>query len=39
MDELLICFTLPLAVLFAVEVEKWMIRRGWIYSQKTAESA
>jgi Ca2+-transporting ATPase len=38
MDELFICFTLPLVVLFAVEVEKWLIRKGWIYGLKTAES-
>jgi len=38
MKELFICFTLPLVVLFAVEVEKWLIRKGWIYGLKTAES-
>jgi len=38
MEELFVCFTLPLVVLFAVEVEKWMIRRGWIYGLKTEES-
>ncbi len=39
MEELFVCFTLPLAVLFAVEVEKWLIRRGCIYALKTGESA
>jgi len=39
MEELVICFTLPLAVIFAVEVEKWLTRRGWIYGLKTGESA
>jgi Ca2+-transporting ATPase len=29
--ELLVCFSLPLVVLGAVEVEKWLVRRGLIY--------
>ena len=37
-EELLLCFTLPVAVLFAVEVEKWMVRRNWIYRTKTGAS-
>jgi len=31
-DELALCFTLPLLVLVAVEIEKWMARNGWIYA-------
>ncbi len=30
-DELAICLALPLAVLVASEIEKWLIRRGWLY--------
>jgi P-type Ca2+ transporter type 2C len=30
-DELLICLALSSVVFFAVEIEKWMRRRGWIY--------
>ena len=29
--ELLLCFLLSLMVFFVVEIEKWMIRRGWLY--------
>jgi Ca2+-transporting ATPase len=29
--ELLVCFSLPLVVLVAVETEKWLVRRGWLY--------
>jgi Ca2+-transporting ATPase len=29
--ELLLCLTLPLVVLLAVEIEKWLARRGLIY--------
>jgi Ca2+-transporting ATPase len=32
-NELIICFTLPFVVFVAVEIEKWMTRRGWIYTQ------
>jgi Ca2+-transporting ATPase len=31
MDELAICLALSSAVFFAVEIEKWMVRRGWLY--------
>lgn len=27
------CFALSSLVLFAVEIEKWMIRKGWLYQQ------
>jgi len=30
-DELLFCLVLSSVVFFAVEIEKWMRRRGWIY--------
>jgi Ca2+-transporting ATPase len=30
-DELLFCLALSSVVFFAVEIEKWMRRRGWIY--------
>ena len=33
LDELLVCFSLPLLVLLAVEVEKLLRRRGLIYRQ------
>ncbi len=29
--ELMLCLVLSTSVFWAVEVEKWMIRRGWIY--------
>ena len=29
--ELLVCFTLPLLVFVAVEIEKWLVRRGILY--------
>ena len=29
--ELMVCFTLPLVVFFAVEAEKWLVRRGLLY--------
>ena len=31
MTELAVCFSLPLVVLLAVEIEKWLSRKGWIY--------
>lgn len=31
MDELAICLALSSVVFFAVEIEKWLVRRGWIY--------
>jgi Ca2+-transporting ATPase len=30
-QELALCFGLPCIVFVAVELEKWMIRRGWLY--------
>jgi Ca2+-transporting ATPase len=32
-SELGICLALSSVVFFAVEIEKWMIRQGWIYAQ------
>lgn len=32
--ELLVCFLLALVVFVAVEIEKWLIRRGYIYQEK-----
>jgi Ca2+-transporting ATPase len=29
--DLLVCFALSTLVLFAVETEKWLVRRGLIY--------
>ena len=31
MDELLLCIALSSVVFFAVEIEKWLVRRGWLY--------
>ncbi|MDO8693384.1 MAG: calcium-translocating P-type ATPase, PMCA-type [Sheuella sp.] len=31
MHELAICLALSSVVFFAVEIEKWLIRRGWLY--------
>ncbi|MEJ2061642.1 MAG: cation-translocating P-type ATPase [Gammaproteobacteria bacterium] len=31
LQELAICLILPLVVLFAVEIEKWLVRRGVLY--------
>ena len=36
LNELLICFILPLFVLVFVELEKWLVRRNWIYSDGKA---
>jgi Ca2+-transporting ATPase len=33
LQELMVCFSLPLVVVIAVEIEKWMVRKGWIYVQ------
>jgi Ca2+-transporting ATPase len=33
LDELLICLVASTVVFFAVEVEKWCVRRGWIYGK------
>ena len=29
--ELVLCLALSSVVFFAVEIEKWLVRRGWIY--------
>jgi Ca2+-transporting ATPase len=31
LDELLLCLALSSVVFIAVEVEKWLRRRGWLY--------
>ncbi len=31
LEELVVCLTLPWVVLVAVETEKWLVRRAWIY--------
>jgi Ca2+-transporting ATPase len=31
MHELLLCVGLSSLIFIAVEIEKWLIRRGWIY--------
>jgi Ca2+-transporting ATPase len=31
MGELALCLALSSVVFFAVEIEKWLVRRGWIY--------
>jgi len=36
LDELAICFTLPLVVFLVVEVEKWLVRKGRLYQTNTA---
>jgi Ca2+-transporting ATPase len=36
LEELLVCFSLPLVILFAVESEKWLVRRGRIYGAKAS---
>ncbi len=33
LGELVMCLGLSSVVFFAVEVEKWMVRRGWIYNR------
>lgn len=33
-EELTVCCTLPFVVLIAVEIEKWLARKGWIYGLK-----
>jgi len=34
MQELAVCFSLPMVVLIAVETEKWLVRRGHLYQPK-----
>ncbi len=36
MEELAVCFSLPLVVLIAVEIEKWLVRQGRLYQPKDA---
>ncbi|MGL6111976.1 MAG: cation-translocating P-type ATPase [Rubrivivax sp.] len=36
LDELLICLVASTVVFFAVEVEKWGVRRGWLYREAAA---
>ena len=38
MEELTICCTLPFVVLFAVEIEKWLARKGWTYGPNKGAS-
>jgi len=33
LDELLLCLAASAVVFFAVEVEKWFVRRGWLHRQ------
>jgi Ca2+-transporting ATPase len=33
-DELLLCLALSTVVFFAVEAEKWCVRRGWLYRER-----
>jgi Ca2+-transporting ATPase len=35
--ELLACLGLSSVVFFAVEIEKWMVRRGWLYREQPEE--
>jgi Ca2+-transporting ATPase len=30
-EELALCFALPMVVFIAVEFEKWLARKGWVY--------
>jgi Ca2+-transporting ATPase len=34
--ELLLCLSISSVVFVAVEVEKWLRRRGWIYKENVA---
>ena len=36
LDELLICLVASTVVFFAVEIEKWLVRRGWLYREAAA---
>jgi Ca2+-transporting ATPase len=36
LDELLLCLAASSVVFFAVEAEKWCVRRGWIYREGAA---
>jgi len=36
-DELALCLALSTLVFFAVEAEKWCVRRGWIYRDGAAD--
>jgi Ca2+-transporting ATPase len=37
--ELAVCLALPLVVLVAIELEKWLARRGWIYDLRVEGAA
>jgi P-type Ca2+ transporter type 2C len=37
LEELLLCLSLPWAVLVAIEIEKWLIRRGLIYQSRAGK--
>lgn len=38
MNELLVCVALSSVVFFAVEIEKWLMRRGLLYTSKVTET-
>ncbi|MDO9394494.1 MAG: cation transporting ATPase C-terminal domain-containing protein [Methylotenera sp.] len=31
MNELIVCIALSSVVFIAVEIEKWLVRHGWLY--------
>lgn len=37
--ELALCFVLPVVVFIAVEIEKWLARKGWIYVNRSSKPA
>ena len=36
MSELAVCLVLSSVVFVAVEIEKWLVRRGWLYQPPAA---
>jgi Ca2+-transporting ATPase len=34
LEELVLCLALSSVVFFAVEIEKWLVRRGWLYNTR-----
>jgi Ca2+-transporting ATPase len=38
-EELALCFALPMVVFIAVEIEKWLVRKGWIYVDRSKQQA